>query len=89
MQALDEALKRTRERRGLPGPAERRLLRIQAGLTQRDIAQCLGTTAAAVSRYESGDRVPRGGILDRYLTILYRLMKEKTSPAERQFEALR
>jgi transcriptional regulator with XRE-family HTH domain len=79
MQALDEVLQRTRQRKRLPGPVERRLLRVQAGLTQRDIAECLGTTAAAVSRYESGDRDPRGGILDRYLTILHRLTNEKTS----------
>lgn len=80
MKSLDEALERTRRRKSLPGPIERRLLRIQSGLTQRDIARCLGITAAAVSRYESGNRDPNGAILGKYLAILKRLSNEN-SPA--------
>ena len=76
MKSLDEALERTRQRKSLPGPIERRLLRMQAGLTQRDIAKCLGTTAAAVSRYESGGRDPRSEVLPKYLDVLKRLSNE-------------
>jgi transcriptional regulator with XRE-family HTH domain len=80
MKPLEEALERVRRRKCLPGPVERRLLRMHAGLTQRDIAKCIGTTAAAVSRYESGDREPHGEILEKYLTVTERLLNEK-SPA--------
>ena len=79
MKPLEEALDRARRRKSLPGPVERRLIRIQAGLTQRDMAKCLGTTAAAVSRYESGDREPHGEVLDKYLTVIERLSHEKAS----------
>jgi len=77
MKPLEEALDRVRRRKGFPGPEERRLLRLRSGLTQRDIAKCLGTTAAAVSRYESGDREPHGEILEKYLTVTDRLLNEK------------
>jgi transcriptional regulator with XRE-family HTH domain len=79
MKPLDEALDRVRRRKSLPGPVQRRLLRMQAGLTQRDMAKCLRTTAAAVSRYESGDREPHGEVLDRYLTVIERLSHETAS----------
>lgn len=79
MKFLDEALARARRRKVLPGPVERRLIRIHAGLTQRDVADCLGTTPAAVSRYESGNRDPRGQICDRYLTVLERLTNAKAT----------
>ena len=78
MTPLEEALHRAQRRKGLPGPIERRLLRLRAGLTQRDVAKCLGTTAAAVSRYESGDREPHGPILEKYLNVIERL-HEKAS----------
>lgn len=79
MKPLDEALERTRRRKSLPGPIERRLLRMQAGLTQKEVARCIGTTAAAVSRYESGNRQPHGAILDKYLDVLKRLLNEKAT----------
>jgi DNA-binding transcriptional regulator YiaG len=79
MDPLQQALKRARRRRSLPSPVERRLLRMRAGLSQADIAASLGTTAAAVSRYESGDRAPRPAILDKYLNVLDRLANAKTT----------
>ena len=79
MKQLQAALDRAQRRRSLPSPVERRLLRMRAGLTQADVAGCLGTTTAAVSRYESGDREPSPAILDRYLGVLERLSGEKTS----------
>ena len=77
MKRLEAALDRAQRRRSLPSPVERRLLRMRAGLTQADVAGCLETTTAAVSRYESGDRSPRGPIIDRYLDILDRLTDAK------------
>ena len=73
MDSLQGALDRERRRKSLPGPIERRLLRMQAGLTQSDVAKCLGITAAAVSRYESGARDPRAAILEKYLIVIRRL----------------
>lgn len=74
MDVLQEAIDREQRRKRLPRPAERKLLRLQAGLTQRDVALSLGISTAAVSRYESGDREPRAAILSRYLTVMERLI---------------
>lgn len=57
-------------------PEERRALREAAGLSQDDIAREIGTTRAAVSRWESGDRFPRGAHLFAYAEILRALRKE-------------
>jgi predicted transcriptional regulator len=73
---LEAALAQARERRNLPPPIERRLLRMRAGLTQSALAASLGITTAAISRYESGDRTPRAEILASYATALARLAKE-------------
>ena len=37
--------------------------RLELGLSQQELAQALGTTQTAVSRYESGDRTPSIGFL--------------------------
>lgn len=44
----------------LPVPAERRRLRMAAGLTLRQLAEIVGTSHSAVSRWETGQREPRG-----------------------------
>lgn len=74
---LDEALERARRSQALPPNAERRLLRLRAGLTLADVAGCLGVSGAAVSRYETGHRTPRGVVLDGYLAVLNRLKNEQ------------
>jgi len=79
MDNLQMAIERAQRPRSLPSPVERRLLRMRAGLSQADVAASLGTTTAAVSRYESGDREPRRAILDKYLDVLDRLANEKTA----------
>lgn len=75
MDHLEKALERARRRKELPAPVQRRLLRMRAGITLADVARCLGTTVAAVSRYERGEREPRPAIMVRYLRILERLQK--------------
>lgn len=47
------------ERLKLPSPALRRALRENAGLSQTLLAEQLGVSRAAVSRWETGDRTPR------------------------------
>lgn len=73
---LEAALARVRQRRNLPPPIERRLLRMRAGLTQSALAASIGVTTAAISRYESGDRTPRPEILAPYADALKRLALE-------------
>ena len=46
--------------------------RRQAGLTQRDVAERMGTTQSAVSRVESGRAQPTTEFLDRYARALGR-----------------
>jgi DNA-binding transcriptional regulator YiaG len=75
--ATDDALmNKMRARRGLPDPARRRGIRTAAGVTQADIAAPLGVTRAAVSRWELGEREPRGALLEAYLSLLERLRRE-------------
>jgi transcriptional regulator with XRE-family HTH domain len=61
---------KVRAKRDLPPPEVRRALRIAAGVSQKDIGAELGVTRAAVSRWESGDRVPRDETLQGYVKIL-------------------
>ena len=56
--------------RDLPSPEDRRAIREAAGVSQRDIGEELGRTRAAVSRWETGDRLPRGDDLLGYVKIL-------------------
>ena len=77
MDQVEHVLSQARRRRGLPSHVERRRLRVRAGLSQRDVAICLGVTPAAVSRYEAGERSPRGSICDRYINLIARIIREK------------
>jgi DNA-binding transcriptional regulator YiaG len=47
-------------------------LRKKLGITQRDLATMLGSTAATVARWETGQHQPRGG----YLKALKELEKK-------------
>jgi transcriptional regulator with XRE-family HTH domain len=76
MDHQEKALTKAREREKFPKPAQRRFVREEAGLTLRDVARALGVTEAAVSRYETGLREPRGELRDKYLKVLERLRHE-------------
>ncbi|MCX4557964.1 helix-turn-helix domain-containing protein [Streptomyces phaeochromogenes] len=62
-------------RREVPLPAECRAIREAAGLTQAEVADAVGVTPQAVALWESGNRTPRGHLLDRYAEAL-RAMRE-------------
>ncbi len=62
-----------RARRRLPSPAMARELRKAAGVSQLRVAQELGVTRMTISRWETGDRVPRGALLVRYVALLDQL----------------
>lgn len=59
-----------RRRRRLPDPATRRALRVAAGLSQADVAACVGVDRASVSRWETGHRSPRGDTAEAYAALL-------------------
>lgn len=67
--------------RALPPPAERRAVRERAGCSQDDVAAALHVTRAAVSRWENGERVPRGELLVSYVRVLDALRKATTDAA--------
>ena len=69
--ALDELLERVRSRRLLPDAAERRRIRVAAGVSQRELASALGVSWTAIQRWEQGSR-PRTH-LELYATALTRL----------------
>lgn len=54
-------------------PEFARLIRARAGVTQDELAQILGVDRSAVSRWESGSRMPRPNTLARYSQLLDRL----------------
>jgi transcriptional regulator with XRE-family HTH domain len=60
-------------RRHLPAPDARRAIRVAAGVTQADVALEVGVDRAAVSRWERGERRPRGPALIRYSHLLQKL----------------
>jgi DNA-binding transcriptional regulator YiaG len=78
---LDDALAVARDRRRLPPPPARQLLRERAGVTMDAVAGEVGVTRAAVSRWEAGEREPRPGNLARYLAVLDRLAREALAPS--------
>lgn len=50
-------------------------IRQDAGLSQHEVGQVVGVTAAAVSRWEHGNRLPRSGPALRYARLLDSLAK--------------
>jgi transcriptional regulator with XRE-family HTH domain len=65
-----------RARRRLPAPAVNRAIRRAAGCTQCEVAAALNVNRVTVARWESGERVPRGELRDRYAELLDGLQQE-------------
>jgi transcriptional regulator with XRE-family HTH domain len=63
-------LEARRAERSLPAPAERRRLRLAAGLTQPELAAFVGVGAPALCRWEGGSRTPQGEFAARYAAAL-------------------
>lgn len=71
MKALDNMLAKRRLAQQLCPPKKRRAIRVRAGLSQADMALVVGVSAAAVSRWEAGNRTPQPGkTLERYIKAL-------------------
>jgi len=64
---------REREPIQLPEPKVRRAIRVTRGLRQLDIGEVVGVSDAAICRYETGEREPRGGTRRRYAEVLEEL----------------
>ena len=60
----------------LPSPAARKSIRVEAGLTQRDVAAVVGVSRSEVSRWESGRVMPSRETAGKYLALLERLSAE-------------
>ncbi|MEU4558410.1 helix-turn-helix transcriptional regulator [Actinoplanes sp. NPDC023936] len=70
---LDQIDRLIAARKKIGSGATARQLREAAGFTQADLAAELGITASAVSRMESGLRMPRPATLIRWADALQRM----------------
>jgi HTH-type transcriptional regulator/antitoxin MqsA len=70
---LDRIRDKVRTHRSLPPPAVRRALREEEGLTQDDVGQAIGVHRETVSRWERGQRTPRGEHRAAYTDLLQEL----------------
>jgi DNA-binding transcriptional regulator YiaG len=63
--------------RELTTSGKAREIREAARLTESEIARSVGAHYSSVSRWESGERMPRGQVAFRYAALLERLAKAK------------
>lgn len=68
--AATAVVERMALRRRLPTPQMRRALRVSSGLSAAEVAVTLGVTRQAISRWERGEREPRGPQLSAYVAVL-------------------
>ncbi len=54
-----------------------RSIRVRSGLSQSDVARTIGVTPSAVSRWESGERLPQGEAALRYGRLLEELAAQE------------
>jgi transcriptional regulator with XRE-family HTH domain len=66
-------VERVRAARRLPSPVAARAIRIDAGVTQRELANELGVDRVTVARWELSERTPRGELRLRYAQLLEQL----------------
>jgi transcriptional regulator with XRE-family HTH domain len=78
--AIDALLAEANARRTLPPVEVRRLLRRRLGISQQELADALGVSRPALSRWESGQRSPRGKSRGEYADALQRLAREEVVP---------
>jgi HTH-type transcriptional regulator/antitoxin MqsA len=67
------AVEKAKALRDLPAPQLRRAIRVNARLSEDDVARELSVHRATVCRWELGQRSPRGHLLLAYLDLLRKL----------------
>lgn len=67
---LEALTERMRTRQQLPPPHVRRQLRVAAGVSLRDVGEVVGVSHEAVRMWETGERMPRGRNVERYVGVL-------------------
>jgi DNA-binding transcriptional regulator YiaG len=72
-QEIAEAVEKARAIRDRPSPGMIRAVRQTAGLSQEDFAKANKVDRATISRWETGQRTPRGPYLARLLELLRNL----------------
>ncbi len=70
MGTLEALREKVQAQRRLPSPEVRRALRVDAGVSQEDIARAVGVRRETVSKWETGQRTPRGQLLIDYVEAL-------------------
>jgi DNA-binding transcriptional regulator YiaG len=71
-----DLIEELRRERSLPSPRAARLIREQVGISQARLARELGVHRTAVTKWETGERRPRGSLLVRYVELLASLQAE-------------
>lgn len=74
---LQALIKKTRALRRLPLPADRQRIRLEAGITQQELASALGASRVSVSRWEKVVRLPRGDKAFHYALALQQLASKE------------
>jgi len=72
---IDELVELAQGHASLPDAATRRALRIQAGLSMRQVGEAVGVSINAVQAWERGAE-PRGSRRTEYAALLERLASE-------------
>jgi DNA-binding XRE family transcriptional regulator len=75
----DDALALARLRADVASGRVADIRRICGLLTQREVAQTVGTTPAAIGGWEAGRRMPRGQAALRYARLLEDLERQHTA----------
>lgn len=68
-------LRRIEALAGLPSAPTCREIRIHAGVSQSALAERVGCTQSALSRWEAGEQLPRGDLLVAYVVALQGLAR--------------
>jgi DNA-binding XRE family transcriptional regulator len=80
LESLRRVIHQRRIRSCLPPPSKRRRIRERAGVSQEELAQVLGVSKVAISRWETGTRTPRATELcERYARALELMKLEAAS----------
>ncbi len=79
--AVAAVAERVRLRRRLPSPQMCRAIRASSGLSAAELADLMGVTRQAVSKWERGIRTPRGAHLEAYVAVLEELRTERGGTA--------